>query len=48
MGGSCHRNTQPYNGFKWMSQTEFLLELKARPKEFFERLRKAGKMCAVM
>ena len=37
----------PYNGFRWMSQTE-LLELKASPKEFFERLRKAGKMCAVM
>ena len=32
---------------RWMSQTE-LLELKASPKEFFERLRKAGKMCAVM
>ena len=30
-----------------MSQTE-LLELKASPKEFFERLRKGGKMCAVM
>ena len=30
-----------------MSQTE-LLELKASPKEFFERLRKEGKMCAVM
>ena len=26
----------PYNGFRWMSQTE-LLELKASPKEFFER-----------
>ena len=37
----------PYNGFKWMKQTE-LLELKASPKEFFERLRKEGKMCAVM
>ena len=37
----------PYNGFRWMSQTE-LLELKASPKEFFERLRKEGKMCAVM
>ena len=37
----------PYNGFRWMSQTE-LLELKASPKEFFERLRKGGKMCAVM
>ena len=31
-----------------MSQTELLLELKASPKEFFERLRKGGKMCAVM
>ena len=30
-----------------MSQTE-LLELKASPKEFFEKLRKGGKMCAVM
>ena len=30
-----------------MSQTE-LLELKASPKEFFERLRKEGKMCGVM
>ena len=30
-----------------MSQTE-LLELKASPKEFFERLRKGGKMCGVM
>ena len=39
--------TQPYNGFRWMSQTE-LLELKTSPKEFFERLRKEGKMCAVM
>ena len=29
----------PYNGFRWMSQTE-LLELKASPKKFFERLRK--------
>lgn len=33
----------PYNGFRWMSQNE-LLELKASPKEFFERLRKGGKM----
>ena len=40
--------TEPYNGFRWMSQTELLLELKASPKEFFERLRKEGKMCAVM
>ena len=31
---------QPYNGFRWMSQTELLLELKASPKEFFEKLRK--------
>ena len=31
-----------------MSQTELLLELKASPKEFFERLRKEGKMCAAM
>lgn len=38
----------PYNGFRWMSQTELLLELKASPKEFFERLRKGGKMCAVV
>ena len=38
----------PYNGFRWMSQTELLLELKASPKEFFERLRKEGKMCGVM
>ena len=30
-----------------MSQTE-LLELKASPKEFFEKLRKEGKMCGVM
>ena len=37
----------PYNGFRWMSQTE-LLELKASSKEFFERLRKGGKMCSVM
>ena len=37
----------PYNGFRWMSQTELLLELKASPKEFFERLRKEGKMCAL-
>ena len=33
----------PYNGFRWMSQTELLLELKASPKEFFERLRKEGR-----
>ena len=46
-GEPCHRNSQPYNGFRWMSQTE-LLELKASPKEFFERLRKRGKMCGVM
>ena len=32
----------PYTGFRWMSQTE-LLELKASPKEFFERLRKEGR-----
>ena len=47
MGGPCHRNSLPYNGFRWMSQTE-LLELKASPKEFFERLRKGGNMHAVM
>ena len=38
----------PYNGFRWMSQNELLLELKASPKEFFERLREEGKMCGVM
>ena len=31
-----------------MKQTELLMELKASPKEFFERVRKEGKMCAVM
>ena len=31
-----------YNGFRWMSQTE-LLELKASPQEFFERLREEGR-----
>ena len=35
--------TQPYNGFRWMSQTELLLELKANPKKFFERLREEGR-----
>ena len=37
----------PYNGFRWMSQNELLLELKVSPKEFFERLRKEGKMCVL-
>ena len=30
-GGPCHRNSQPYNGFRWMSKNE-LLEMKASPK----------------
>ena len=38
---------QPYNGFRWMSRTELLLELKTSPKEFFER-KEGGKMCGVM
>ena len=29
----------PYGGFRWLEQAE-LLELKAHPAEFFERLRK--------
>ena len=40
MGGWAMSQKLPYNGFRWMSQTELLLELKASPKEFIERLRK--------